>query len=177
MKVQTDSVKDTVYLGDFGLTIKVGDPVKEKWHRPVEYCAPEQFHNEYPSYASDMWSYMCLFAKLSLGVTPFYGNSSNIISSDMTNVLGPMPPEWKGCYEGDGQSDASWYDKSRKPADGRTLRELIGRARKEINDAEADEIESIMKKGFCYSVNDRITAAELLQDDSFKALMRRYQVA
>jgi hypothetical protein len=48
--------------------------VRIKQQAPYCFCAPERLQNADPSLASDMWSYMCLFAALYLGYNVFYGN-------------------------------------------------------------------------------------------------------
>lgn len=71
--VPKNLIRETVYLGDFGLLIKAGTSVSFKIQSPATYCAPERWHDVGPSFASDMWSYMCLFAELYLGFPPFSG--------------------------------------------------------------------------------------------------------
>ena len=59
---------DTAYLGDFGMRLlEAGTDMRFKpspWN--MLYHSPETFHNGIPSFASDMWSYMCLFTELYL---------------------------------------------------------------------------------------------------------------
>ena len=73
VNVPESLLTDTVYLGDFGSAIKGGTKVKLKMLSPpdIVFHAPEQFHNVDPSFASDMWSYMCLFIELYLGSLSF----------------------------------------------------------------------------------------------------------
>lgn len=71
--VPKNFLRETVYLGDFGLSIKAGTSVSFKSQSPATYCAPKRWHDVGPSFASDMWSYMCLFAELYLGFPPFSG--------------------------------------------------------------------------------------------------------
>ena len=61
MRIPLSFLTDRFYLADFGPSIKAGTSVSPKWISPFLYCAPELFHNRDPSYASDMWSFMCLF--------------------------------------------------------------------------------------------------------------------
>ena len=72
--VSEDLLRDTICLGDFGHAINVGTSVTPKFHAPFEYCAPELLHDKDLGLASDVWSYMCLFLELFLGVRLFYGN-------------------------------------------------------------------------------------------------------
>ncbi|WEW61766.1 hypothetical protein PRK78_007260 [Emydomyces testavorans] len=92
-----------IYLGDFGLAIKAGTTrVRQKVQSPAAYCAPERFHNVDPSFASDVWSYMCLFTELYLGFRLFFGTGNASVLSDMVSVFGPLPEQWKGSYSGGG---------------------------------------------------------------------------
>ena len=54
--------------------------VRMKEQAPYHYCAPERLHSADPSLASDMWSYMCLFAALYLDCNAFYGNGGRVDS-------------------------------------------------------------------------------------------------
>jgi len=175
MEVPESLLAETVYLGDFGLTIKTGTSVSQKVQSPAVYCAPERFHNADPSFASDIWSYMCLFAELYLGFTPFYGTGSASVVSYMVNILGPLPEQWKGYYNGAGTSDDSWYDQTREAVPTMTLKAMVKRARPEASETERNHVLSVMSKGFCYLPESRISAAQLLQDASFNAVMKIYR--
>ncbi|KAH9207633.1 kinase-like domain-containing protein [Leptodontidium sp. 2 PMI_412] len=85
-------------LGDFGLTMKDGTSVRTKEQAPYYFCAPERLHGEDPSFASDMWSYMCLFAALYLGYNVFYGNGGGSTAFSWVEQLGAMPSHWKGKF-------------------------------------------------------------------------------
>lgn len=176
MEVPQSLIKENVYLGDFGLAMTAGTSVSSKVQSPNVYCAPERFHNIGPSFASDMWSYMCLFAELYLGLVPFHGlldgAGSTIVISSMVNALGPLPEHWKGNYEGVGAEVDSWYDQGRKPVPRMTLAAKIKRARPEASQTEIKNVLSFMSKGFCYLPESRMSAAELLEDASFKAVMQ-----
>lgn len=84
-------VGSKLYLGDFGLTIKDGTSVRIKEQAPYYFCAPERLHGEDPSFASDMWSYMCLFAALYLDYNVFYGNGGGSTAFSWVEQLGAMP--------------------------------------------------------------------------------------
>lgn len=176
MEVPQSLIKENVYLGDFGLAMTAGTSVSSKVQSPNVYCAPERFHNIGPSFASDMWSYMCLFAELYFGLVPFHGlfdgAGSTIVISSMVNALGPLPEHWKGNYEGVGAEVDSWYDQGRKPVPRMTLAAKIKRARPEASQTEIKNVLSFMSKGFCYLPESRMSAAELLEDASFKAVMQ-----
>lgn len=174
MEVPESLIEETFYLGDFGLAIKVGTSVSNKAHSPVIYRAPEQLHNADPSFSTDMWSYMCLFAELYLGFNPFDGWFSSVVLS-IVDTLGPMPEHWKGDYKYPIIREDSWYDQSRKPRPERTLAAMIKRARPEASQTETDNVLSVMSKGFSYLPESRMSAAQLLEDASFKTVMQIYQ--
>ncbi|KAN0069366.1 Serine/threonine-protein kinase [Elaphomyces granulatus] len=150
LEVPKSLITDTIYLGDFGLATKAGTDVRHKMlsHLNIVFYAPERFHNVNPSFASDMWSYI---------------------------VLGPLPKQWKGCYNSYvttfSTCDNSWYDQRKKPKGELTLESLIKRERPEVSSVERNHLLNIMSKGFCYSPEDRLSATELLQDPSFQAIM------
>ena len=160
----------SVYLGDFGLAINAGASVTYKPQSPSVWCAPERLHSVDPSLASDMWSYMCIFAELYLGATPWsiYGD----VLPNMVKVLGPLPQNWYSHYHKYSRNDASWYDQRKKPEI--TLEAMIKRARPEVSSAERAHVLSFMAKGFCYDPQHRMTAAQLLCDASFQAVMKAY---
>lgn len=171
MVIPKNFVRETVYLSDFGLAIKAGTSVSFKEQSPGVYCAPERFHNIDPSFVSDMWSYMCLFAELYLGFTPFSGFQSDSVLTSMVNILGPLPLRWKGHYRNVfGTYDDSWYDQSRKPDPTMLLKAMIKRARPEASEIEQNNLLSVMSKGFCYLPEYRMSAEQLLQDTSFRTI-------
>lgn len=115
---------------------------------------------------------MCLFSELYLGFRLFWSTGSPAIVSEIVDVLGPLPEHWKGYYRGLGTGDDSWYDQSRKPSD--PLQAMIMRARPEIGNTERSHVLSMMSKGFCYLPESRLSAEELQQDASFRAIMEIY---
>ena len=171
MKVPEKLRTDTVYLTDFGLAIKAGTSVEYKAQCPVDYCAPERFHNADPSYASDIWSYMCIFARLYIGCNPFgyFGTTASLVST-LVDVLGSLPEQWRGHYNASDTVYDFWYDPFRKPDPKRMLESTIERTRPDASSSERCHALSIMSKGFCYDPERRITAAQLLQDPSFQAI-------
>lgn len=122
---------------------------------------------------------MCLFAKLYLGFVPFHGifddAGSGVLISSMVNALGPLPENWKGDYIYPEAAHESWYDQGRQSLSEMTLAAKIKRARPEASQTESSNVLSFMSKVFCYLPESRISAAELLEDASFKAVMQIYQ--
>lgn len=51
----------------------------------------------------------------------------------------------------------------------------IKRLRRDIDAAELELVSTFFRRGFCFDPKKRPTAAELLEDPSFKALMDRYR--
>jgi serine/threonine protein kinase len=160
----------SVYLSDFGLAINAGTSVNYKPQSPSAWCAPERLHNVDPSAAGDMWSYMVIFTELYLGSLPWsiYGDAVRSI----VKVLGPLPQTWYGQYHQPGGRDVSWYDPSRQPEF--TLEEMIKNARPDVSPTERTHVLSFMLKGFSYDPQDRMTAAQLLDNASFQAVMGVY---
>ena len=177
LDVPKSLITDTVYLGDFGLATKVGTDVRHKMLSPLEifFHAPERFHNVNPSFASDMWSYMCIFIELYLGFVSWEKDNYFSMIEKMVRVLGPLPKQWKGCYNSYvttfSKCDNSWYDQRRKPSRDFNLESLIKRERPEVSEVERNHLLNILFKGFSYSPQDRLSARELLQDPSFQAIM------
>jgi serine/threonine protein kinase len=171
LEVPKSLITETVYLGDFGTAFKAGTKIKYMVLSPISCRAPELFHKVDPSFASDMWSYMCIFARLYLGHTLWCGFMLSMMLNSMVRTLGPLP--WKDHYIGR-YYDPSWYDQTRTPDPRSTLERLIKEAQPEASQTERNYVLSIMSKGLCYLPEDRPTATQLLQDASFKALMEIY---
>lgn len=174
VKPHESLVEGTTTLGDFGLAIKSGTSVDCKIQSPAIYCAPERIHNINPSFASDMWSYMCIFGELCLGFPLFYGAAYSSAVEFVVRSLGPLPLSWKGSYDGDGQHDESWYDQSRGPDLHLALEAKVKRARDKISTTEQQLVLSILRRGLSYSPEHRLSARQLLEDASFKELMAMY---
>ncbi|KAF4967152.1 hypothetical protein FZEAL_10571 [Fusarium zealandicum] len=169
-------VEGTVTLGDFGLAIRSGTSVECKVQSPANYCAPERIHDMNPSFASDMWSYMCIFAELYLGFPMFGGAAASSAIDFMVRTLGPLPLSWKGSYNGDGKHDESWYDQRRGPEPGLAVGDKFKRAFNDISEAEKQLVVSIVQRGLSYLPEHRLSAGQLLEDASFKELMGIYQL-
>ncbi|PCD42829.1 hypothetical protein AU210_005354 [Fusarium oxysporum f. sp. radicis-cucumerinum] len=112
-------VQDSITLGDFGLAIRSGTEVDFKLQVSVGYCAPERMHQINPTFASDLWSYMRIFAELYLKWPlfgpGFFGGGFRSVVELLVRVLGPLPLSWKGSYDGDVEPDESWCDQSKIP--------------------------------------------------------------
>jgi serine/threonine protein kinase len=176
MEVSQGLIEDRIYLGDFGMAIVAGTPVPSKVQTPAMFCAPERFHNVNPSFASDMWSYMCILTKLYIGYEPFLSQPGLHIISVLVNSLGPLPEHWKGYYCADCDpigSEDSWYDQSKKPSFFSLASRLAARE-PAVSQWEQDLVLSVLSKVFRYEPVDRLTAAELLADTDFNELMRIY---
>ncbi|KAF4455863.1 CMGC protein kinase [Fusarium austroafricanum] len=169
-------VQETITLADFGLAVKSGTSVGCKVQSPAIYCAPERIHGIDPSFASDMWSYICIFAELYLGFPLFYGSTCSSVVEFMVKSLGPLPLSWKDSYEGGGQYDESWYNQNRQPDPHQTLEAKIKRALYDISPVEQQLVLSILQRGLSYLPEHRFSAGQLLEDASFKELMAIYRL-
>ncbi|KAF4994300.1 hypothetical protein FGRMN_5885 [Fusarium graminum] len=174
MKPQENLLGDTIRLGDFGLALKAGTLVAQKLQLPATYCAPERIHNGNPSYASDMWSYICLFFELYTKGCLFHGPSHASVTSCMVNTLGPLPHSWEGSYHAGGLYDATWYDRDRRPDPEMALRVKILSLRPDISTKELELVGSILRRGLSYLPERRPTAAQFLEDSSFQELIGLY---
>ena len=175
MAIPLDFLGKKLYLGDFGLVIQDGTQVDVKIQGPYCFCAPERLHNANPSLASDMWSYMCLFAALYLGANIFGTNSGISTVSSWVDQLGPMPEEWNYCFCWPEEVNDAWYHPRTTTNPKTDLEATIARMRPDISNAERKLALSVMQKAFCYLPERRITAEQLLQDPSFAAIMDIYQ--
>ncbi|OJJ30902.1 hypothetical protein ASPWEDRAFT_62274 [Aspergillus wentii DTO 134E9] len=175
----------------FGRPLKQPIPFVELWKRgelvgPIkipEELRTEDFylgdfdrlHGKDPSFACDMWSYMVIFAELYLGHTPFPTWLKGGIITGIVRCLGPLPEQWRSLYPDPGglQVD-SWYDQSNKPDPNHDLASTIARFRPDADPIEREHVHSIMGKVFNACPEKRLTAAQLLQDPSFRAIIDKY---
>ncbi|KAF4947504.1 hypothetical protein FGADI_10349 [Fusarium gaditjirri] len=176
MKAHESLIGDDISLGDFGLAIKSGTPVSQKLQSPAIYCAPERVYDQDPTFATDMWSYMCIFAELYMGYALFYGPGNSSIISCMVHALGPLPASWNGTYKAGGVSNDWWYDQHHELEPTALLEAKVGRLRPDIDVEEKELVLSVLRKGLSYQPQDRLSASQLLEDASFKALMEIYGV-
>jgi hypothetical protein len=116
---------------------------------------------------------MVIFSVLYLGIAPFQAWPKAGIIAGMVRSLGPLPKQWKELYTHPGRHD-SWYDQTTMPEPADELASTIARCRPEADPAERKDVQSIMSKVFRYCPERRLTAAQLLQDPSFRAIMDKY---
>ncbi|KAK2768171.1 hypothetical protein FQN54_000023 [Arachnomyces sp. PD_36] len=164
------------YLGDFGAAMKLGtcDPFAPQLiYPPMEFCSPDRLHGKSASFACDMWSYMVIFAELYLGFPPFPDILKGGIISGIVKSLGPLPEQWKGTYSHPDALDY-WYDQREKPDPELGLAAKIAHRRPEADPVERKHMLNIMYKVFTYDIEKRLTATQLLQDPSFRAIMDKY---
>ncbi|KAM5433914.1 hypothetical protein MferCBS31731_006921 [Microsporum ferrugineum] len=164
---------DEFYLGDFGLAMKIGDPIYQHGGPPERFCSPDRLHKKGLTTACDMWSYMVLFSLLYLGSPPFPTIFRGGIIAGIVCRLGPLPEKWKGLYIYPGALD-SWYDQHTTVNPERGLESVIAYHRPESDPVERKHILSIMSRVFTYCPEKRPSAAELLRDPSFRAIMDKY---
>ncbi|ROW00215.1 hypothetical protein VSDG_03562 [Cytospora chrysosperma] len=169
-------VGKTAFLGDFGLMKRADSPVTDDYLPPLTCCPPELLHKGFePTYASDMWGFMCIFHTLMTNYTPFSGWSDSGPLGFMTHELGPLPQEWEGLYQSpwhypDAERD-KWYDQSRSPRVS-FFERFLDRCRKElVGSRERELIVEVMYKGFRFQPAERPTAQQLLEDPSFRELL------
>ena len=113
-----------------------------------------------------MWSYVCVFLNLYLArFEPFarsiYGHAT---------TLRPLPAHWKGLVK----AEEHLYDQDRKADTEGTFNRYIDKFVPNASPAEKAHVISIVLKVLRYCPEDRLTATQLLQDPSFKALMEMY---
>lgn len=175
VKVPRDLCTEEFYLGDFGLSKKLSDPITatQRGYPPMQYCSPDRLHKQDPSFACDMWSYMVLFSMLYLTFTPFSSGYEGGVMTGIVECLGPLPEQWKGLYTYSGGMD-SWYDQSRSPNPKCDLASRIAKFQPDVDPIERQHVQSIMSKVFTYDPEKRPSATELLRDPSFRAIMDRY---
>jgi serine/threonine protein kinase len=139
MEVPKNLLRETVYLGGFGRAIKADTEVELKVLYPFVYCAPERFHNMNPSFASDIWSYMCLFTSLYLGLVPWNSTGCSSLMNNMVKALGLLPRQWMGRYKAfnSDPGNNSWYDQKRRPDHKEALKTMIKKFRPEASPLES----------------------------------------
>ncbi|KAM5442207.1 hypothetical protein MferCBS31731_002581 [Microsporum ferrugineum] len=169
----SDLRTDKFYLGDFGLAMKLSDPIPPRGYPPMEFCSPDRLHNKGLTVACDMWSYMVLFSILYLGFPPFPSFLKGGIISGIVKSIGPLPKQWKGHYTYPKGLD-SWYDQNQTTDPKHDLASTIAYYRPDSDPTERKHVLSIMTRMFTYFPEKRLTATELLQDPSFNAIMNKY---
>ena len=122
IKVPRDLYTEVFYLGDFGLSKKLSDPITQRGHPPIQYCSPERLHKQDPSFACDIQSYMIIFSILYLTFTPFSSAYKGGVITGMVECLGPLPEHQKRLYP---RGIDSWYDQSRALVHNITLHQEL----------------------------------------------------
>ncbi|KAF5985800.1 CMGC kinase [Fusarium coicis] len=145
--------------------------IGENLQSPAIYCAPERVHDQDPTFATNMWSYMCILAELYMGYALFYGSGNSSIVSCIVHALGPLPATWKGTYKAGVVTNDCWYDQDHELDPTASLEAKVARLRPEVDGAERALVISVFRKGLSYLPQGRLTARELLEDASFKSLM------
>ncbi|KAL1867492.1 hypothetical protein Daus18300_006336 [Diaporthe australafricana] len=168
-------VAKTAFLSDFGSTRRAGSAVVDYCLPPRECCPPELFHKGFePTYESDMWGFMCVFATLMTGSSPFSGWSESGTLGCIYNLLGPLPQEWEGLYkwpeEYADEERRKWYGQPARQEG--SLEDYLDRCREDlVGSRERELILDLMRKGFRYKPSQRITAQQFMDDKSFLELM------
>lgn len=174
LKIPENLLTDSFYLGDFGIAMRVGGPVEQPGRPPIAYCSPDRLHSCDPSFACDIWSYMCIFAELYFGLVPFSTWADGGILTTMVRFSGPLPRRWKGHYvDPDGGCDW-WYDQDCETDPKFSLSGFFARVRPDVDPTEREHVLSVMSRGLSCFPEKRPTATELLEDSSFKAIIARY---
>ena len=171
VQVKRSVLGGDIFLGDFGLSIEPGTSVKCKWQSPTVYCPPERFHGSDPSFAGDMWSYMCIFAQLYLGVLPF---ASHSVVTNFVQTLGPFPRQWLDLYDAFGKPEDIWYDQSQVPNATRSSESIVRQARPDVSDEELKLALSVMSRGFSFLPERRPIATQLLEDSAFNVVINMH---
>ncbi|KAI1742326.1 kinase-like protein [Xylaria scruposa] len=173
-----DMLRPSLSLADFGHSFLSGTVLEDRIQSPMVFCAPERLHGVHASFASDVWSFTQILARLYLGLEITHGNGT-ISVSRLVAALGPLPAHWRGSFFAPKLEREWWYDQTcTLPRDEdwgyETLEEKIDRLRPEICAEERRLALEVFRKGFEYSPEKRITAPQLLSDPSFNALMAYY---
>ena len=114
-----------------------------------------------------MWSFTCIFAKIYLGVEVIWGEGSTLVSR-IVSIAGPLPAHWKGHFDNGTAAKDWWYDQSgQMPRSNilggyETLERKVDRIRPDICRYEREHALSIIRRGFSYSPERRITVTQLL---------------
>jgi hypothetical protein len=154
MTVSLSQLGEKVYLGDFGEAVSIEYSTPCIHPGPAEFCAPERYHKIDPSFASDMWGFMYIFASLYyLGpYAPFVGRHGWSIVDGWVDTFGPLPKHWQPNYNYFGKEPREmWYDQSKEPRPEKCLKYQITKREPAINQREQNLVLSILEKGFSMS--------------------------
>lgn len=171
-------LRPSLSLGDFSHAVLASE-VKKSIQWPVNFCAPERFHDQETSFASDMWGFMLIFFQLYTGVALGNWNGANFVSL-LVAALGPFPEEWKGKCTLDGANDW-WYDQTGQIPPSiyhsdpcPTIEAKLAWNRPDAIPEERELAAQVIRKGLRYRPEERMTAAQLLEDPSFNSLLALY---
>ena len=120
-----------------------------------------------------MWSFVCILAQLILGQSPFFGVGAPTVMDSITGRLGSLPERWKGFYNA-GEGKDSRYDQRHTRVYSEPLPAFIDRLRLDMDKAERHLVHTVLARGLCYLPESRLSAAQLLQDASFRAIVAFY---
>ncbi|KAI1423508.1 kinase domain-containing protein [Xylaria sp. FL1777] len=174
----SDLLRPSLSLGDFSHAVLASE-VKKSVQWPLTFCAPERYHGQETTFASDMWGFMLLFVQLYSSVCLSYGGGSDLVSR-VVGALGPFPEEWEGNCTLINSHDW-WYDQTGQfphtdhGSPYTTLEEKLAYRRPDATPEELEIASKVIRKGLRYKPEERITAAQLLEDPSFKALLAYYE--
>ncbi|KAJ5894641.1 kinase domain-containing protein [Penicillium taxi] len=115
---------------------------------------------------------LVMLVEFYLGQVPFMGNAITVLSR-LTDFIGPLPLQWAGKYNAGGTFEDRWYLYD-QPQRLSALGAKIEQMRPEVGTAERELALLVFQKVFTYLPEDRLTAAELLKDKDFNALMSIY---
>lgn len=167
---------ESFFLGDFGLSMRHGTAVKHQGRPPTKFCSPDRLHLQEPSFSCDIWSYMCIFTELYFGLVPFTTWIKGGIVASMVRLFGPLPEDWEGQYFDLEGSFDSWYDhEGDESRNSKTnLAATIKRVYPEADPDEQQHVFSVLSWGFSMDPKKRPSAAQLLRDPSFNAIIDRH---
>jgi hypothetical protein len=112
-------------------------------------------------------------AQLILGWAPFSGSGAPTVMTSIVARLGPLPQHWKGLYNA-GEGEDLWYDQHQPQVRADPLHSFIDSLRPEMGRVERDITCLVLGRGFCYFPESRLSAAQLIEDVSFRTLLSLY---
>jgi serine/threonine protein kinase len=174
IEVPKEWLTEDIYLADFGLASKPENMTPGYPGLPKTFCAPELFHGGTANFASDMWSYMCLFVEFYFETWLFHDDIVCTYIGSVVNCLGPFPAEWEEKYDGPETKRDWWYNSSYQGDPKYSLEQLIERSRKEATEREKQLALSVLSRGFSLRPEQRLTATQFLADPDFNALLQLF---
>jgi serine/threonine protein kinase len=172
-------LRPSLSLGEFTHAVLASEVLKKSTQQPLSFCAPERLHGQEASYASDMWGFMLIFFQLYTGGVLSYVNGAHSVSL-LVGALGPFPEEWKGkCTLAN--INNWWYDQTGQfpytnfGGPYPTLEAKLAWHRPDATSEERELVAKVLRKGLRYRPDERITAAQLLEDPLFNSLLAHYE--